>query len=152
MLLRSRRRLFQGSGTPCEPDAVYLSIQPWGAASDSAFASKPVWTRMALLLDFEKDGAGKLPQRADFLMVNSWGEFFMESLNLNSPKQNPVETITAKIHDLEGPGFKFSIFQLALAPNHDVASMIRTSLSLKGGEPFPVAGNTKRKRPFLDLI
>ncbi|MBF0228122.1 MAG: class I adenylate cyclase [Desulfamplus sp.] len=142
-------------------DDIYLALQPWMPLSDEPFLSEPFWEKIIVLLFTE--------QRAEFLIRNSWGEIFFETVSLDkfANFEEKCYHTAMKILEYHIKGSNYSIFQMGLKPIEKFSQKIKTivedtkilrsssknidSLEKNGSENISDI-NIVQRRPYLDSI
>jgi adenylate cyclase class 1 len=144
---------------------VHRFLYPQGASYDG-FTSPAQWEKIAVLL---RPAPGAFPRRilaAEFLTVNSWGEFFFEAVALSH-----LADETALCHKLAECIFKFyvenafgqpayRVFQLIDPPDEAFLGRIESALAslrnqeIEAAQPLDGPGpfNKGEDAPLLDLI
>ncbi|MBF0573618.1 MAG: hypothetical protein HQK69_07650, partial [Desulfamplus sp.] len=144
-----------------DSDDIYLALQPWMPLSDEPFLSEPFWEKIIVLLFTE--------QRAEFLIRNSWGEIFFETLSLDkfANFEEKCYHTAMKILEYHIKGSNYSIFQMGLKPIEKFSQQIKTivedtkilrnslnnkdSLEPNGSGNIPDI-NIVQRRPYLDSL
>jgi adenylate cyclase class 1 len=134
---------------------------------DHVFAQDPFYEGMLIVLTVP--GQDGTPQKADILLVNSWGEVFYESLDLSAIESMENKWYTLKIHigkcQLIRPDVRLNYlvcrdeslqrFAVPETMKHPAALEKATELSgVKPPVPRDTSGDKTRKslKPFLDKL
>ena len=150
-------QLFESTSAPVDPDRIYLSLQPLKPLSDDIFENTPVWKKAVILLIFENVDNINILQKAEILIINSWGELYIETVNLDKVKnlQDKCCQIVMKIREYASEKLRMSIFQLSLAHDPDIVYQFKLSYEeqmKKNHSSQAKPGRSTSKKPYLDIL
>ncbi|MFO7751386.1 MAG: class I adenylate cyclase [Desulfobacteraceae bacterium] len=147
-------KVYDSLSRPVDSDGFYLALQPWPQLSDPFFAGEPFWQRMVVLLVCEGRGSETVIKKSEFLMKNSWGELFHDSLEFDGVEKNQERcyTIAERIAQYTAEGFKFFLFQLSDTPVEAFSDTIREFFELISATGKGMDVNFEKKKPYLDLL
>ena len=147
-------KLYDSLSRPVDFDGFYLALQPWPQLSDTFFAGEPFWQRMAVLLVCEGRGSETIIKKSEFLIKNSWGELFHDSLAFDGVEKNQERcyTVADRIAQYAAEGFKFFLFQLSDTPVEALSDTIREFFELISATGKGMDVNFEKKKPYLDLL
>ena len=115
MVLDTDLKLFKAGNKPIDMDKIYMAFQPLKPLSDSCYEQDSSWSKMMILLLYDKNSINK----AEFLISNTWGELFFDTIDF-VPKINK-EDHCIQIADFmlkySGQSPRFFLYQFSAA--HD---------------------------------
>lgn len=128
----------------------------------------PTWERVVVLLQASCDPVDSRLASADFLAVNSWGEFFSDTVDVaftENPSVACFEIATRLWQYLEndaGRRLSYRLFQLEKRPDPRILTAIEKDLDVfrsdarvlrrPVGSDFPDASDGEDDGPYLDLL
>jgi len=146
--------LFESHSLPVDPDKLYLALQPVKPLSDDIFEPPPSWSKLMILLVYSgKEGKNPL-EKAEFLVLNTWGELFLDTLTLDT-NQNMGDrygAIANKIYEYGETNLRHYFFQLAKEHDPEAVFEIKQYLAAKLNGPYRRPGHPDRNRPLLDRL
>ena len=146
--------LFESHAAPVDPDKLYLALQPVKPLSDDIFEETPSWSKLMILLTYSRNQDKASLTRAEFLALNTWGELFLDILELET-KKNLWDTygdIALKINQYQATGLRLFFFQLALEHDPEGVFNIKQHLAANGRNISGTPGPSVGKRPLLDRL
>lgn len=142
------QELFESVDSPVNADKLYLVFQPLKPLSDSCFEYDPSWSKMVILLIYEKNSIKKV----EFLISNTWGELFIDTIE--SVKKNNREEQCIQIAKFMLPysnqNLRFFIYQFSKTRDPEIVNQIKKAyndLYLPDTEIL-----ISKKKPYLDKL
>jgi len=149
-----RLNLFESHTTPVDPDKLYLAFQPLKPLSDDIFEKKPSWSKLMILLIYSKKNEKFCIIKTEFLAVNTWGELFLDILELDTTKSmgDTYKDIAAKIYGYKETDQRLYFFQLASQYDPNAVFEIKQHLGPRSLTRSNLPGHPERNRPLLDKL
>lgn len=146
-------RMFGSSRELTDFDDLYLFLQPWYPLTDTLYLQQPVWERLLILLVCEPAGQGMDLRSAEFLVKNSWGEIYFDSMMFEGIEKNNDKCyqIAMKVKTDYPSYAKVGFYQLARRADPSLVQQTRHFLE-KGQVEHDARDVLSKKRPYLDLL
>ena len=160
MKIQSQLKLSTSLNKQTDTDEIYLYLQPWMPMSDAPFASEPWWEKIVviMLMHIQADST-PVPECAEFLLRNSWGEIFFEVLDLGYIDDMDEKCYQTAMKILEFHGedpekSSYSIFQLAHKAHPELIRNIKTVVEETKvfNKNDDITIGRRNRRPYLDRI
>ncbi len=145
---KTKQNLFEATDTPVDPDHLCLTFSPLKPLSDDCFEKAASWSKMLVLLVFDID----LLVRAELLTSNSWGELYMEKVELKSieKREDQCLVLARQMSAYGDKGLRYTICQYAAMRDPKIVYQIK-----KAYNEFSAEKNRPvkfRKKPYLDRL
>jgi adenylate cyclase class 1 len=140
--------LYESIEKPVDADKLYMIFQPLKALSDSYFEKNPVWVKMVVLMHHENANIS----RAEFLVSNSWGELFFDSIEFEKGATGEVKyNLVAKmIQKYSSERLRFNIFQFCDNYDSTIVYEVKKAYDILA---YPNGRIMQRKKkPYLDIL
>ncbi len=145
---KTKRNLFESTDNPVDPDHVYLTFSPLKPLSDDCFEREAAWSKMLVLLIFE----GNLLVRAELLTSNTWGELYLDKVELKSmeKREDQCLALVRQMSAYWDKDLRYSICQYAVMRDPKIVYQIKKVYNEFFAEKNrPVKLRTK---PYLDRL
>lgn len=148
-----RLSLFENTGVPVNPDRIYLSLQPLKPLSDEIFEHPPEWKKVVILLIHENTHPVNRFKKAEILVTNSWGEIFLESMDLDALEKTEAQyhQIVHQIRSYTLKKMRLFIFQLSDQHDPDIATQLKLRYERRVKQN-PPPGKATGPKPYLDML
>lgn len=134
----TQRQLFESYARAVDPDKLYMVLQPLTPLSDKSYETNARWTKLLTLLLYgsPKNKENRL-EKVEFLALNSWGEIFVEAMDIKMDIKNGEKTgftvdtarkIAQKISGYDTAGLYTYFFQLSGAHDPEIVFQIKQHL------------------------
>lgn len=168
--IRSPLKLYKSFDKEADCDDIYLALQPWMPLSDDPFLFEPCWEKIVILITSENREEARInmensspdratnsgqpinmPQQAEFLIRDSWGEIFFEALYFGpiDPLEKRCYKTAMKIVEYHKENSHYEIFQIASTPVPKLIQQIKTIVEDTRARRDNYA---IRRGPYLDTI
>jgi adenylate cyclase class 1 len=146
--------LFESYTTPVDPDRLYMALQPLKPLSDDIFEENPSWSKLMILLIYTRKKEKSCLKKAEFLIANTWGELFLDILELDTKKTmgDKYKDIAVKINGYKKTGQRLYFFQLASQYDSNAVFEIKQHLGPDSLTRTGIPDNQYRDRPLLDKL
>ncbi|MCP3876543.1 MAG: adenylate cyclase [Desulfobacteraceae bacterium] len=146
--LRSRFRLFKSVEKPVDLDKLYMAFQPLKPLSDNCYENGASWFKMIILLRYEK----QVIVKAEFLISNTWGELFNDSINLSDTetKNDQVSLIVKVILKYSNKHLRFFVYQLSHLHDPKIVYQLKKAYNDQISSDKEEVNN--KKKPYLDKL
>ncbi len=146
--------LFENNSTPVDPDKLYLAFQPLKPLSDDIFEKKPSWSKLMILLIYSRTKEKSCIEKIEFLALNTWGELFLDILELDTTKSmgDTYRDTAVKIDEYKGTNQRLYFFQLASQFDSNAVFEIKQHLDARFLTRTGFPGYPGRDRPLLDKL
>ncbi len=148
IILHTALSLFESADTPITADALYMAFQPLKPLSDSCYEHDASWSKMVILLFYDTPCIIK----AEFLISNSWGELFLDSIEFASKnnRQAQCSQMANLMLKYSDQNLRLFVFQFSDTRDPDIVYQLKEAYN-QPACPDNNAVNIKKK-PYLDRL
>jgi len=147
--INTRFSLFESVNKPIDADKLYLCFQPLKPLSDNCYESEPSWSKMMILLEYDKINL----KRVEFLISNTWGELSFDCIEFagqNCTREDKCNQISKLMLNYSSRELRFFIYQFSATHDPDIVYQIKKTyndLSFSEKEIMP-----RENKPYLDQL
>jgi adenylate cyclase class 1 len=147
--LNADLKLFKAGNNPIvDMDKMYMVFQPLKPLSDSCYEQDASWSKMMILLVYDKNNIKK----AELLISNTWGELFFDKIDCfqKIDKKDQCNQIAQFMLKYSGQRPRFFIYQFSHTHDPKIVYQLKKAyndLADTDGKAMRI-----KKKPYLDKL
>lgn len=144
--------LFESVGKPIDMDTLYMAFQPLKPLSDMVYEQEAAWEKMAVFLLYDKHADNNKIYGAEFLITNTWGELFLDTIEFPShiTKQDQCSQIINLMSGYSNLNLRIYIYQVSDSHDPEIVYHIKKAYSdLRFRDKDQLQS---KKKPYLDRL
>jgi len=146
--LNTDLKLFESVDNPIDTDKLYMALQPLKPLSDDSFEQNAAWSKMLILLLYDKNSISK----TEFLISNTWGELYLETIEFSEKdkRKEKCNKIAKQMQKYSDHNLKFFIYQFSNTFDPNIVYLIKKAYN----DLICVQSTATRikKKPYLDKL
>ena len=141
-------KLFEAINKPIDMDKMYMAFQPLKPLSDIIYEQDASWSKMMILLLYDKN----IINKAEFLISNTWGELFLETIEFVQKinRKEQCSQIADCMLKYSGQTPRFFIYQFSDIHDPKIVYQLKKAyndLTCPGSYAINI-----KKKPYLDRL
>jgi len=145
-------KLFESVDTAIHADKLYMAFQPLKPLSDSSYEQDAFWSKMMILFLYDKQIRKDRLYKAEFLISNTWGELFLETIEFapQIQRQEQCRQMAELMGKYSDQNLRFFMYQFSDIHDPKIVYQLKKAYSdLDNPERKAVHIN---KKPYLDRL